>query len=56
MPRYQTRRRFIPPSIVMAVLARHNIPIGITLFGIVSSLCFLLPGIKYHRQRIRGQE
>jgi len=26
---------------------------GLTIFGVVSALCFFLPGLKYHRQRMR---
>ncbi len=38
-------------AIVMAVLQRYQIPVGITLFGIVSAGCFFFPGLKYYRQR-----
>jgi len=38
-------------AIVMAVLQRYNIPIGITLFGVVSAGCFFFPGLKYYRQQ-----
>jgi serine/threonine protein kinase len=34
-------------SVAMAMFPQ----IGITLFGIVSALCFFLPGLKYYRQR-----
>ena len=37
----------------MAVLQRLQIPLGITLFGIVSAACFFFPGLKYYRQRRR---
>jgi serine/threonine-protein kinase len=40
-------------AIVMAVLERLRIPIGITLFGLVSAGCFFVPGLKYYRQRSR---
>jgi hypothetical protein len=32
-------------------LQRWNIPVGITLFGVVSAGCFFFPGLKYYRQR-----
>jgi len=38
-------------SIVMALLDRLNIPLGITLFGVVSAASFFFPGLKYYRQR-----
>jgi serine/threonine-protein kinase len=28
---------------------------GIVLFGVMSGLCFFVPGLKYHRQRLRAQ-
>jgi serine/threonine protein kinase len=40
-------------AIAMAFLQRIQIPLGITLFGVVSAACFLIPGLKYHRQRTR---
>ena len=40
-------------AIGMAVLQRMQIPLGITLFGIVSAACFFIPGLKYYRQRTR---
>lgn len=43
-------------AIVMAVLQRYNIPIGITLFGVVSAGCFFFPGLKYYRQQQAGEE
>jgi serine/threonine protein kinase len=36
---------------VMAVVPDY----GITLFGVVSAACFFLPGLKYHRQRLRSR-
>jgi len=36
-------------SIVMALWPDY----GLIVFGIVSALCFFLPGLKYHRQRYR---
>ncbi len=38
-------------AIAMAVLQRLQIPIGITLFGVVSAACFFIPGLKYYRQQ-----
>ena len=29
-------------------------PYGHVIFGIVSALCFFVPGLKYHRQKLRG--
>jgi serine/threonine protein kinase len=44
-------------GVVMAWLQQQTtIPnVGITVFGIVSSLCFFLPGWKYYRQVRRGR-
>ena len=28
--------------------------IGLTLFGIISALCFFIPGLKYYRESMRG--
>jgi serine/threonine-protein kinase len=42
-------------AIAMAVLQRYNIPIGITLFGVVSAGCFFFPGLKYYRQQRAGE-
>jgi eukaryotic-like serine/threonine-protein kinase len=41
-------------AIAMAALQRANIPIGITLFGVVSAGCFFFPGLKYYRQQRAG--
>lgn len=38
-------------AIAMAVLQRYQIPLGITLFGVVSAGCFFFPGLKYYRQQ-----
>jgi serine/threonine-protein kinase len=27
---------------------------GILLFGVVTAVCFFVPGLKYHRQRLRA--
>jgi hypothetical protein len=35
----------------MAVLERYQIPLSVTLFGVVSAACFFVPGWKYYRQR-----
>lgn len=40
-------------ALVMALLDRWKIPLGITLFGVVSGACFFFPGLKYHRQAVR---
>jgi serine/threonine-protein kinase len=29
---------------------------GILLFGVVTAVCFFLPGMKYHRQRLRSRK
>ena len=29
---------------------------GILLFGAVTAVCFFLPGLKYHRQRLRSRK
>ena len=39
----------------MALMQREGIDYGITLFGMVAALCFFLPGLKYYRQRRRGE-
>jgi serine/threonine-protein kinase len=39
-------------AFVMALPAMR--PYGHFIFGIVSGVCFFLPGLKYHRQRLRG--
>ncbi len=41
-------------AIAMAVLQRLQIPLGVTLFGVVSAACFFVPGLKYYRQQQRG--
>jgi serine/threonine-protein kinase len=41
-------------AIAMAVLQRLQIPLGVTLFGVVSAGCFFIPGLKYYRQQRRG--
>ncbi len=38
-------------ALAMAALQRLQIPLGITLFGVVSAGCFFFPGLKYYRQR-----
>jgi serine/threonine-protein kinase len=38
-------------ALAMAALQRFQIPLGITLFGIVSAACFFFPGLKFYRQR-----
>jgi eukaryotic-like serine/threonine-protein kinase len=43
---------------VMALWSRTGLPpLGISLFGVVSAVCFFVPGLKYYRQqrsRLRG--
>lgn len=51
----QAAARFLT-VLAMAYLERVGIQIGITLFGVVSALCFFLPGLKYYRQRRRAEE
>ncbi|HWB12309.1 MAG TPA: serine/threonine-protein kinase [Pirellulales bacterium] len=38
-------------ALVMAWMDRNGVRLSITLFGIVSGLCFFFPGLKYYRQR-----
>jgi serine/threonine-protein kinase len=38
-------------AIPMALWPRY----GVILFGVVTALCFFVPGLKYHRQRLRSQ-
>jgi serine/threonine-protein kinase len=38
-------------AIPMALLQRAGWPVGITLFGLAAAGTFLVPGIKFHRQR-----
>jgi serine/threonine-protein kinase len=38
-------------AIPMAIWPQY----GVVLFGVVSALCFSIPGLKYHRQRLRAQ-
>jgi serine/threonine-protein kinase len=35
----------------MALLERNGVPLGISLFGVVSAACFFFPGLKYWRRR-----
>jgi serine/threonine protein kinase len=41
-------------ALVMAWMDQREIKLSITLFGIVSGLCFFFPGLKYYRQRQRN--
>jgi eukaryotic-like serine/threonine-protein kinase len=41
-------------ALVMAWMDQEGIPLGITLFGIVSGLSFFFPGLKYYRQRMQA--
>ena len=42
-------------GVAMAAMQRLAIPGGILLFGVVAALCFFVPGLKYHKQRIAGR-
>ena len=42
-------------ALVMAWMDRAGVPGSITLFGVVSGLSFFFPGLKYYRQRLRGE-
>ncbi|MCA9117392.1 MAG: serine/threonine protein kinase, partial [Planctomycetaceae bacterium] len=43
-------------GLVMAVLPGTGLPnVGISLFGVVSAVCFFVPGLKYWRQRNAGR-
>ena len=39
----------------MALLQRLDIPLGPTLFGVVSAACYFVPGLKYYWQRRDGE-
>jgi eukaryotic-like serine/threonine-protein kinase len=40
---------------VMAIIPQLDVPdFSISLYGLVSGLSFFVPGLKYHRQRMRG--
>lgn len=42
-------------SIAMAGLRGTDLPdFGLTLFGVVSAVCFFLPGLQYYRKRLRA--
>ncbi|HVX15801.1 MAG TPA: serine/threonine-protein kinase [Pirellulales bacterium] len=41
-------------ALVMAWMDQADIKLSITLFGIVSAMCFFFPGLKYYRQRQRN--
>ncbi|MEX0865768.1 MAG: serine/threonine-protein kinase, partial [Pirellulales bacterium] len=42
-------------AIAMALLQAAGIDLGLTLFGVVSALCFMVPGVKYYRRSIATQ-
>ena len=45
----------IPMALFPSLSDRYQIPdLSLTLFGIVSGLCFFLPGLKYYRQRMQN--
>ncbi|MBM81780.1 MAG: protein kinase [Planctomycetaceae bacterium] len=42
-------------GILMSIIRYSAIPdFSLSLFGLVSGLCFFCPGLKYYRQRVRG--
>ena len=41
-------------ALAMALLDHWQIPLSISLFGVVSWACFFFPGLKYYRQRAAG--
>ena len=43
-------------ALVMAWMQRESIPYGIALFGVVGSISFFVPGLKYYRQSRRGKQ
>lgn len=43
-------------ALAMAWLDYKGIKLSITLFGVVSGLCFFFPGLKYYRQRRRNDD
>jgi hypothetical protein len=39
---------------LMALWPATGLPnISISIFGVVSAVCFFVPGLKYYRQRVR---
>jgi serine/threonine-protein kinase len=45
----------IPMALFPMLSRKYGIPdLSLTLFGIVSGLCFFLPGLKYYRQRMQN--
>jgi serine/threonine-protein kinase len=41
-------------AVPMALPPLHR-QYGVLLFGVVTAVCFFMPGLKYHRQRLRGR-
>lgn len=42
-------------ALAMALPPLHR-KYGVLLFGVVTAICFFVPGLKYHRQRLRGRK
>jgi serine/threonine-protein kinase len=42
-------------AVPMALPPLHR-PYGVLLFGVVTAVCFFVPGLKYHRQRLRARQ
>jgi serine/threonine-protein kinase len=40
-------------AVAMALLARYDVPLGVSLFGVSAAATFFFPGLKYLRQRRR---
>ncbi len=46
----------LPMALFPMLSRKYGIPnLSLTLFGIVSALCFFLPGLKYYRQRLNNR-
>jgi serine/threonine-protein kinase len=42
-------------AVAMALPPLHR-KYGVLLFGVVTAVCFFVPGLKYHRQRLRARK
>jgi serine/threonine-protein kinase len=43
-------------GVAMSVISQSDVPdVSISVYGIVAGLAFFIPGMKYHRQRIKAQ-
>jgi serine/threonine-protein kinase len=42
-------------AVLIALLPERLLPCGPLLFGLVTAVCFFVPGLKYHRQRLRSR-